>query len=87
MQILDKKKIILVRSQDVSNRIFGGEMVNQNEFPFIASLRYIRSAKHFCGGSIITENWILTAAHCIEKYVIIIIINILRHLTFLIEII
>lgn len=40
-------------------RIIGGVETARNEFPFIVSLA--RHGKHFCGGSIIDTEWILTA--------------------------
>nr|XP_022905881.1 chymotrypsin-1-like [Onthophagus taurus] len=43
-------------------RIIEGEVVDQSNFPFIASI--IEEGNHVCGASIISDRYILTAAHC-----------------------
>ncbi|KAM7352559.1 CLIP and Tryp_SPc domain-containing lethal (2) k05911 [Cochliomyia hominivorax] len=46
-------------------RIVGGTNASPHEFPWIAVL--FKSGKQFCGGSLITNHHILTAAHCVAR--------------------
>ncbi|XP_055622117.1 trypsin-like [Toxorhynchites rutilus septentrionalis] len=46
-----------------NGRIVGGNDTAPGQFPYIASLRTL-SNSHFCGASILTEQWLLSAAHC-----------------------
>jgi len=46
--------------------IVGGELAADGEFPWQVSLRSVSGlgATHFCGGSVIDADWVLTAGHC-----------------------
>ena len=46
--------------------IIGGENAKRGEFPWIVSIRQLKDLgfTHYCGGSIVAENWVVTAAHC-----------------------
>ena len=47
----------------VAPRIVGGTITSPNEFPWQALLEIGYS---MCGGSLIDEEWVLTASHCVE---------------------
>ncbi|XP_067010914.2 chymotrypsin-2 [Anabrus simplex] len=48
---------------DIGSRVINGENASPGEIPYIVSLR--RGNSHFCGGSILNANWVITAAHCV----------------------
>lgn len=51
-----------------NSRIVGGVNAFPGEFPFLVSIQHcFLGCSHICGGSILNQIWILTAAHCFTE--------------------
>src|SRR6266404_2053773 len=49
--------------EDDGDRIIGGTRASQGEIPYQVSL--FMDGRHMCGGTIIADKWVVTAAHCV----------------------
>jgi len=56
-------------NDDIDSRIVGGTEVDANVYPWFARAYYFRSGQWGgCGGSLVTPEYVLTAAHCIKYF-------------------
>jgi len=53
-----------IEGPPAKDRIVGGEEAAENQWPWIVALFVDDS--WFCGGALISEKWVMTAAHCVE---------------------
>lgn len=60
------KQSIGLTYNDYSTRIIGGEVVPNGEYTFMSGIFY--SDNFRCGGSLISPNYILSAAHCSDNF-------------------
>ncbi|CAF0822574.1 unnamed protein product [Rotaria sp. Silwood1] len=53
----------LINKGDSPPKIVGGVEAERGDWPWVISMR--RNGNHICGGSLINDQWIITAAHCV----------------------
>ena len=63
-----------VAARGIEDRIIGGTVAVEGEFPYIASIQ-TSGSRHICGGFIYNSKWIVTAASCVYGYVIVLNMN------------
>jgi secreted trypsin-like serine protease len=53
--------------KEIGGRIIGGQVAYAGQFPFLASINiHTNDGAYFCSGALLTNQWVLTAGHCVD---------------------
>lgn len=61
---------VLAQEEDGPETIVGGELVQPNTYPWFTMLMTVsgnQQIRHGCGGMLVSSEYVLTAAHCIDS--------------------
>uniref|UniRef100_A0A673H251 trypsin n=1 Tax=Sinocyclocheilus rhinocerous TaxID=307959 RepID=A0A673H251_9TELE len=61
--------ILVIVTGGMESGIIGGKEAKHHSRPYMASIQYINH--HTCGGILIRQDYVLTAAHCLNPVVVV----------------
>ena len=51
----------------VSKRIVGGQHASPGEWRWHVQMHVKTTRRQYCSGSLLTPEWVITAAHCVDR--------------------